>query len=43
MYLGETTGRGKNAQSRKRNRSIKAAWAYPMVEDFRARLCSVEE
>jgi len=43
VYLGETTGRGKNAQSRKRNRSIKAAWAYPMVEDFRARLCSVEE
>lgn len=40
-YLGSTTGRGKNDQSHKPTRSIKAAWAYPIVEDFRARLCSV--
>lgn len=40
VYLGETTGRGKNDHSGKANRSIKAAWAYPLVDDFRGRLCS---
>lgn len=41
IYLGMTTGRGKNDQSGKANRSIKAVWAYPTVKDFRSRLCSV--
>ena len=43
IYLGMTTGRGKNDQTGKANRSIKAAWAYPTVTDFRSRLCSVQE
>jgi hypothetical protein len=43
IYLGTTTGRGKNDQTGRANRSIKAAWAYPLVDDFRARLCSVRE
>jgi len=41
IYLGTTTGRGKNDQSRKANRSIKAVWAYPTVKDFRSQLSSV--
>jgi hypothetical protein len=39
IYLGETTGRGKNDQTNKPNRSIKAVWGYPLVEDFRNQLC----
>jgi hypothetical protein len=42
IYLGTTTGRGKNDQTGKANRSIKAVWAYPTVRDFRFRLCSVQ-
>jgi hypothetical protein len=38
-YLGETTGRGKNDQTRKPNRSIKGVWGYALVKDFRKRLC----
>ncbi len=38
-YLGLTTGRGKDDRSNKANRSIKAVWGYPLVEDFRTRLC----
>ena len=38
-YLGETTGRGKNDQTRKPNRSIKGVWGYGLVRDFRKRLC----
>ena len=34
-YLGETTGRGKNDQTNKPNRSIKAVWGYPLCKDFR--------
>lgn len=37
-YLGLTVGRGKNDQSHKVNRSIKAVWAYPLCKDFRERL-----
>lgn len=37
-FLGNTTGRGKNDQSFKQNRSIKAVWGYPLVKDFRARM-----
>jgi len=35
IYLGDTTGRGKNDQSNKVNRSIKAVWGYPLSMDFR--------
>jgi len=35
IYLGDTTGRGKNDQSHKANRSIKAVWGYPLSRDFR--------
>jgi len=35
IYLGETTGRGKNAQTHKPNRSIKAVWGYPLSKTFR--------
>ena len=39
LCLGKTTGRGKNDQTHKPNRSIKAVWGYPLCRDFRARLC----
>lgn len=35
VYLGDTTGRGKNDQTMKPNRSIKAVWAYPLSKKFR--------
>lgn len=34
-FLGLTTGRGKNDQTRKPNRSIKAVWGYPLCKQFR--------
>jgi len=34
-YLGLTTGRGKNDQTRQANRSIKAVWGYPLSKNFR--------
>lgn len=39
VYLGDTTGRGKNDQAHIANRSIKAVWGYPLVSDFRNHLC----
>ena len=39
VYLGRTTGRGKNDQTNKPNRSIKAVWGYPLSAEFRAHLC----
>jgi hypothetical protein len=39
LYLGKTTGRGKNDHTYKPNRSIKAVWGYPLCSDFRAKLC----
>jgi hypothetical protein len=39
IYLGNTTGRGKNDQTHIPNRSIKAVWGYPLVRDFRNHLC----
>jgi hypothetical protein len=39
IYLGDTTGRGKNDQSKKANRSIKAVFGYPLIRDFRRHLC----
>lgn len=35
IYLGVTTGRGKNDQTHKQNRSIKAVWGYPLSKKFR--------
>ena len=39
LYLGKTTGRGKNDHTKKPNRSIKAVWGYPLSRDFRKQLC----
>ena len=39
IYLGDTTGRGKNDNTNKPNRSIKAVLGYPLVKDFRHKLC----
>jgi len=39
IHLGKTTGRGKNDQTGKPNRSIKDVWGYPLGGDFRERLC----
>jgi hypothetical protein len=39
IYLGDTTGRGKNDNTKKPNRSIKAVLGYPLVKDFRHKLC----
>jgi len=38
IYLGKTTGRGKNAQTHKATRSIKAVWGYPLSKNFREAL-----
>ncbi len=40
IYLGKTTGRGKNDQTNKPNRSIKAVYGYPLVKNFREVLCN---
>lgn len=39
IYQGDTTGRGKNDLTHRKNRSIKAVWGYPLVKDFRKKLC----
>jgi len=39
LYLGKTTGRGKNDHTHKPNRSIKVVWGYPLGRNFRAKLC----
>jgi len=36
--LGRTTGRGKDDQTHRPNRSLKDIWGYPLVADFRRRL-----
>ncbi len=38
IYLGDTTGLGKNDQTNKANRSIKAVWGYPLSKHFRTLL-----
>jgi len=38
LYLGDTTGRGKNDHTNKANRSIKAVWGYPLGKHFRTLL-----
>jgi len=42
-YLGKTTGRGKNDQTHKVNRSIKAVYGYPLTSNFRKMLCCNNE
>ena len=39
IRVGKTTGRGKNDQTRKANRSIKDVLGYPLSKDFRIHLC----
>jgi len=41
--LGVTTGRGKDDQTKRANRSIKRIFGYPLVRDFRRRLCEEHE
>ena len=38
VYLGLTTGRGKNDHTYKPNRSLKAVWGRPLRRDFRCQL-----
>jgi len=38
IYLGDTTGRGKDDHTNKPNRSIKTVWGYPLSKDFRVLL-----
>jgi hypothetical protein len=38
IYLGKTTGRGKDDQTHKPNRSIKGVWGYPLSKEFRTLL-----
>lgn len=39
LCIGKTTGRGKNGQANRPNRSIKGVWGYPLSKDFRDHLC----
>lgn len=39
IFLGHTTGRGKDNQTQKKTRSIKAMYGYPLVRNFREKLC----
>lgn len=39
IYLGDTTGQGKNNQTKRITRSIKAVYGYPLAKNFRERLC----
>jgi hypothetical protein len=38
VYLGLTTGRGKNDHTNRPNRSLKELWVYPLRRDFRRHL-----
>jgi len=38
LFLGRTTGRGKDSQSKKPNRTLKDVLGLPLIEDFRERL-----
>jgi hypothetical protein len=40
-YLGMTTGRGKDDQTNRPNRSLKQVFGYPLVKKFRRRLAGV--
>ncbi len=43
IYLGLTTGRGKNDHTYKPNRSLKQLWVYPLGKDFRNHLIRGDE
>jgi hypothetical protein len=38
ILVGMTTGRGKNDQTKRANRSLKELWVYPLSRDFRRKL-----
>lgn len=38
VLMGRTTGRGKDDQTGRPNRTLKDVWGYPLVRDFRNRL-----
>lgn len=40
LYLGDTQGRGKLDQFHRRAAAVKSIWVYPLVSDFRRRLCN---
>ncbi|MBZ5620247.1 MAG: DUF4338 domain-containing protein [Acidobacteriia bacterium] len=42
MLMGRTTGRGKDDQTGRPNRSIKEVWGYPLTSRFREVLQGVE-
>ena len=42
VYLGQTTGRGKNDQTHKSNRPLKDVLEYPLTKNFRKHLSSVK-
>jgi hypothetical protein len=42
VWVGETTGRGKDDQTHRANRSRKDVLVYPLTKRFRAQLCGVE-
>ena len=41
IYLGRTTGRGKDDHTYKPNRTIKDVLGYPLAKDFRELLCAM--
>jgi hypothetical protein len=41
LYLGDTLGRGKLDQFNLYAKPVKSIWVYPLVRDFRRRLCHV--
>ena len=43
VYLGRTTGRGKNDQTHRANRPVKDVWGLPLHRNFRERLGYVHE
>ncbi len=39
IHLGQTTGRGKNDKTHKKNRSLKDVWGFCLERKFREKLC----